>query len=154
MKVKDVMATDFKSLSANDTVDDAATLMASDDVSTVPVVEDGKLTGLLTDRDITSRLVAQQRDAAATPVSAVMSDQLHYCHGDDDIQDIVRKLASLHLVQMPVVDEHKKLLGMVSIRDLSARAGESGSNRGKTDGNDLDEALDETFPASDPVSPP
>ena len=153
MKVKDVMATDFKTLAANDTVDDAATLMSSADASTLPVVENGKLTGLLTDRDITCRLVAQQRDAAATPVSAVMSEQLHYCHGDDDVEGIARKLASLHLLQLPVVDEDKKLLGMVSIRDLSARAGESGSNRGKASDNDLDEALDETFPASDPISP-
>jgi CBS domain-containing protein len=154
MKIKDLMTTDVKTVGASDTVETAVTLMAAETVGALPVMDDGRLAGMLTDRDITSRLVAQQRDATATPVSAVMSDAMHVCYEDDDAGDVSRRMAELHVLRLPVVNRDKQLVGIVSAGDLTTKAGESGSNTVQNDDNQLDEALDETFPASDPISPP
>lgn len=153
MQIKDVMSTGVKTVGANETAGTAAALMAAENIGAVPVVEEDRLVGMLTDRDITTRLVAQQRDASTTPVSAIMSGELRYCYETDEADDVARNMAELHVVRLPVVGEGKKLVGIVTAGDLTTRAGENEANEAENQGNRLDEALDETFPASDPISP-
>ena len=153
MQIKDVMTTGVKTVGANETAADAAAMMAAEDIGAVPVVEDERLIGMLTDRDITVRLVAQQRDATQTPVSALMSGELKYCFEDDDPADVAKNMAEQHVVRLPVVNREKRLVGIVTAGDLSTRADENGANDQSGSENRLDEALDETFPASDPISP-
>lgn len=153
MQIKDVMTSNVRTVSADETVQTAATLMSTENVGSIPVVGDDKLVGMLTDRDITTRLVAQQRDPSKTPVSAVMSEDLRYCFEDDDCREVSRNMAEQRVLRLPVVNRDKKLVGIVSAGDLVTKAGEHEANEVQSESSKLDESLEETFPASDPISP-
>lgn len=153
MQIKDVMTTGVKTVGANETAGAAAALMAAENIGAVPVVEDDKLVGMLTDRDITVRLVAQQRDAEATPVTALMTGELRYCFEDDDAGNVSRNMAELQVLRLPVVNREKHLVGIVTAGDLTTKADENAANKAQKNETRLDEAIEETFPASDPISP-
>lgn len=153
MQIKDVMTSSVKTVGAEETVQTAATLMSAENVGSIPVVENDRLVGMLTDRDITTRVVAQQRDASRTPVSAIMSGELRYCFDDDDCNEVSRNMAQERVLRLPVVNREKQLVGIVSAGDLTTKAGENEANNVQNDSTNLDESLEETFPASDPISP-
>lgn len=153
MQIKDVMTSSVKTVSANETTQTAATLMSTENIGSIPVVENDKLVGILTDRDIVTRLVSQQRDPGTTPVSAVMSGEPKYCFEDDDCGDVARNMAEQRVLRLPVVNREKQLVGLVSAGDLTNKAGHNEANEVQNKDSRLDEALAETFPASDPISP-
>lgn len=153
MKIKDVMTANVKTVGAETAAQTAATVMAAENIGSIPVIENDKLVGMLTDRDITTRLVAQQRDASKTPVSAIMSGDLRYCFDTDDCDEVARNMAQERILRLPVVNSEKQLVGIVSAGDLTIKAGTHAANEFENQENRLDEALDETFPASDPISP-
>lgn len=153
MQVKDVMTSSLKTVSANETAQTAATLMSTENIGSIPVVENDKLVGMLTDRDIVTRLVSQQRDPSTTPVSAIMSGEPKYCFEDDDCGDVSRNMAEQRILRLPVVNHEKQLVGIVSAGDLTTKADQNEANEVENENSNLDEALTETFPASDPISP-
>ena len=120
MKVKDIMTNEPTTVTPNATVREAASLMQREDTGILPVVEGGskKLLGVITDRDIAIRVVAEGRDAS-TPVSEVMSKgRLVTLQPDADVEDAMEKMADEQVRRIPIVDDRSTLLGIVAQADI------------------------------------
>lgn len=120
MKVKDIMTKEPTTVTPNATVREAASLMQREDTGILPVVEGGskKLLGVITDRDIAIRVVAEGRDAS-TPVSEVMSKgRLVTLQPDADVEDAMEKMADEQVRRIPIVDDRSTLLGIVAQADI------------------------------------
>jgi len=119
-KVLDVMTPEVAITRASDTIEAAAQTMAAIDAGVLPVSEDDRLVGMITDRDIAVRCVAGGFDPKSTPVSEVMSDNIKYCFADQDVDHIVGNMAELQIRRLPVLDRSKRLVGIVSLGDIAA----------------------------------
>jgi CBS domain-containing protein len=95
--------------------------MEEENCGSIPIERDDKMVGMLTDRDIAVRVVAQGKDVEETKVSEVMTEGIHYCFEDDDIQDVVQKMVENHNRRIPVINQQKRLVGIVSLRDIARR---------------------------------
>jgi CBS domain-containing protein len=120
--IKEVMTRDVRACEPNATVAEAAKVMAQEDVGPVPIVEDGRLVGIVTDRDIVVRVVAEGRDPNATAVREIASTELVTVSPDDDLDDALNRLAERQVRRLPVV-EGDRLVGIVAQADI-ARLGE------------------------------
>lgn len=118
-KISEVMTRDVEVLQPTDSVHDAAELMRSFNVGVVPVCEDGQVVGVLTDRDVVVRAVALGMDAASTQVVDVMTAHVEVCHDDDDVGSVLERMKMQQLRRFIVVDERERLVGIVSLGDLS-----------------------------------
>lgn len=123
MKVSEVMSGDVVVVQQQDSIRAAAELMRSRDIGSVPVSANDRLVGMVTDRDMVVRALAQGLDAD-TPVSQVMSVGIKYCYDDEELRDVARNMADLRVRRLPVVDRDKKLVGFVSLSNI-ADAGDS-----------------------------
>ena len=122
--VKDVMTQNPTSCDPATTVVDAAKVMASEDVGPVPVVKDGRLVGIVTDRDIVLRVVAEGRDPSSTTVGEIASSDLETVSPDDDLDTALRKMASSKVRRLPVV-EGDQLVGIVAQADVARQGDDS-----------------------------
>jgi len=118
MKVSDIMTRDVRLLSPDQTIREAAKLMAEVDAGALPVGENDRLVGMITDRDIVIRAVAQGK-SADTKVADVMSKEMLYCLDTDAIDDVGRNMAKAQVRRLPVVNKDKRLVGIVSLGDLA-----------------------------------
>ena len=118
MKVSQIMTRDVRLLSPDQTIREAASLMADVDVGSLPVQENDRLVGMITDRDIVIRAVAQGK-SADTKVSEVMSKEMLYCFDTDEIDDVARNMGKAQVRRLPVVNGDKRLVGIVSLGDLA-----------------------------------
>ena len=118
MKVSEIMTRDVRLLSPDQTLREAASLMAEIDSGALPVGENDRLVGMITDRDIVIRAVAQGK-SADTKVSDVMSKEMLYCVDTDDIDDVARNMGKAQVRRLPVVNSDKRLVGIVSLGDLA-----------------------------------
>jgi CBS domain-containing protein len=116
--IKEVMTRDVRACEPNATVADAAKVMAQEDVGPVPIVEDGRLIGIVTDRDIVVRVVAEGRDPNATTVSEIASTELVTVSPDDDLDEALKLLAERQIRRLPVV-EGDRLVGIVAQADIA-----------------------------------
>lgn len=154
MQVKEVMTPVVETVQAGCTVSEAATRMASRDVGALPVLSgDDRLMGMLTDRDIVLRVLVPGHSAADVRVRDAMTRTVRYCFDDEECGHVARSMARLGVLRMPVLDHQRHLVGIVSAGDLQARAGATAANDVDGAGNRVDEAVEETFPASDPITP-
>jgi CBS domain-containing protein len=119
MKVRDVMHSGCTYCGSNDSVMAAAQLMAKEDLGFVPVAENDRLVGMLTDRDIVVRGLAQGHDLTSAKIADVMSDHVYYCYDDQDCEEIAQNMGEMQVRRMPVVDRQKQLIGVVSLADLA-----------------------------------
>lgn len=117
MKVSEVMSGDVYVVQRQDSIRVAAQLMRSKDIGSVPVSADDKLVGMVTDRDIVIRALADGLDPD-TPVSQIMSAGIKYCFDDEDIRDVARNMSELCVRRLPVVDRDKRLVGFVSLSNV------------------------------------
>jgi CBS domain-containing protein len=129
MKVGDCMTRDVRIASPDESLRDAAKAMGELDAGVLPVGENDRLVGMITDRDIAVRGVAQGKGPDAK-VREVMSNEVRYCFDDDDADEVLENLGELQLRRMPVLNRDKRLVGIISIGDLAAseepkRAGEA-----------------------------
>jgi CBS domain-containing protein len=129
MKVSEIMTRDVRLIEPNQTIRDAARLMAELDAGTMPVREGDRLVGMITDRDIAVRAVAEGR-GPDTPVREVMTDEVKYCFEDDDTKDVARNMADIQVRRLPVLTRDKRLVGIISLGDMvlsdeSGKAGEA-----------------------------
>jgi CBS domain-containing protein len=99
----------------------AAQKMKSWDVGSLPVCQNEKLIGLITDRDITVRAVAAGKSPDACPVSDAMSGDLIYCYEDEDVERAVKLMEEKQIRRLPVMDRNDRLVGVVSLGDLATR---------------------------------
>lgn len=118
MKISEVMTRDVRIASPDDTLADAARMMAAIDCGVLPVSNSERLIGMITDRDIAIRGVAEGLGPDAT-VAEVMTDDVKYCFEDDDCDDVARNMGEIQLRRLPVVSRDKRLVGIVSIGDLA-----------------------------------
>ena len=121
MKVQDVMTKDPACVTPSATIREAAQLMQREDVGIVPVVDEQgtkRLVGVVTDRDIAIRIVAEGR-GIDTRVSEIMStDDLATCSADDDIAEVMEAMAGEQVRRVPIVDDRGLLVGIVAQADI------------------------------------
>ncbi|WP_420977202.1 CBS domain-containing protein [Bacillus vallismortis] len=115
--VKNTMTTQVATVSPNQTIQEAAALMNQYNVGAIPVVEQGALKGMLTDRDIALRTTAEGRDGQ-TPVSEVMSTDLISGNPNMSLQDASQLMAQHQIRRLPIVDQNN-LVGIVALGDLA-----------------------------------
>ena len=129
MKVSEVMTRDVRLIEPTQTIRDAAKLMAELDAGIMPVREGDRLVGMITDRDIAIRAVAEGK-GPDTPVREVLTADVKYCYEDDDTDDVARNMADIQVRRLPVLTHDKRLVGIISLADMavtggSGRAGEA-----------------------------
>lgn len=118
MKVREVMTTDVLLVNPNQTIAEAAKMMAESDTGAIPVRENDRLVGVITDRDIAIRAVAQ-RKPPDTSVREAMSKEVLYCYEDEDVEQVAKNMAENQVRRLPVLNREKRLVGIVSLGDLS-----------------------------------
>ena len=121
MKVSQVMTKQPKVISADETVLNAAQQLAQKGIGMLPVSKDDRLVGVLTDRDIVVRVVAESRDPAKTTIGSVISGQPKYCFEDEDTEHVARNMDELLIRRLPVMNRDKRLVGIVSLEDIRPR---------------------------------
>ena len=121
MKIKEVMTEDVALADPQMSIADAARMMERCDAGALPVGEDDRLVGMITDRDIAIRAVAKDL-SPETPVSEVMSKEVLYCFADEDVEHVIENMGEQQVRRLPVLDREKRLVGIVSLGDLVANA--------------------------------
>ena len=119
MRVSDCMTRDVRMASPNETLRDAARLMAELDAGVLPVSDGDRLVGMITDRDIAVRGVALGKGPDAK-VADVMNSEVKYCFDDQEIGEVLRNMGELQLRRMPVLDHDKRLVGIISLGDMAS----------------------------------
>jgi CBS domain-containing protein len=124
--VADVMTRDVRVASPEDTVQEAATLMGRADTGVLPVGEDDRIVGMLTDRDIAVRIVGAAKDPTKTKVREAMTPGVEYCFEDEEIDAVVDRMAEQRLRRLPVLSREKRLVGIVSLGDIATEQPDPG----------------------------
>ena len=119
MQAKEVMTGNVKMIPSNTTLQAAADLMRKMDIGILPIAEDGKLVGTLTDRDIAVRAVATGADPKATPASECMSREVISCYEDQDAREVARVMSDNKVRRVVVVNRLNEAVGLVSVDDLA-----------------------------------
>ena len=117
-KISEVMSSDVQTISPDATIEEAAQEMRDGDFGLVPVAEDEELLGVITDRDIAIRAVAEGRDPS-TPVREIMSEEVVWASEDDSVEDAARIMSDHQIRRLPVVDAEQHLVGIVSLGDFA-----------------------------------
>jgi CBS domain-containing protein len=128
MHVSQAMSPDVRIASPNQSIRDAARLMAHIDAGALPVGENDQLVGMITDRDIAVRAVGAGK-GPDTPIREIMSKEVKYCFEDDDLDEVAQNMADIKVRRLPVLDRNKRLVGILSLGDiaLAEGAGSAGS---------------------------
>jgi CBS domain-containing protein len=105
--------------SADTPVSEVAKMMQKDDVGAIPVGKDDKLIGMVTDRDIALRVVAAGRDPAKTTAEEIMTKGIVYCRTTETVEDAIHLMDQRKIRRLPVIDDNKRLVGMLSLGDIS-----------------------------------
>lgn len=119
MLLRDVMTRDVEIVRPDAPLRDAARLRREIDVGPIPVCDGERLIGMLTDRDITIRAVAEGRDPNTTCVRDVMTPDVACCFEDQDVEQAAALMEERQIRRLPVLDERKRLVGIVSLGDLA-----------------------------------
>lgn len=119
MKIADAMHRKADWASADTPVSEIAKMMAKDDVGAIPVGKDDKLVGMITDRDISLRVVAEGRDPAKTQAQEIMTKGIVYCRTTESVEDAIHLMDQKKIRRLPVIDDNKRLVGMLSLGDVS-----------------------------------
>ena len=118
MKIRDVMTRDVQTVGPDQTAQEAAQFMLREDAGSMPVSDNGKLIGMITDRDIAIRGVARGY-GPKTQVRELMTDDVVCARIDDDIEEIAMRMSEAQVRRLPVLDENDQHCGIVSLGDLS-----------------------------------
>ena len=122
MRVSEAMTRDVRLATPGQSIRDAAKMMSEIDAGILPVGENDRLIGMITDRDIAVRAVAIGK-GPETPVRDVMSAEVKYCFEDDDIDNVCKNMANIQVRRLPVISRDKRLVGILSLGDLAKKAG-------------------------------
>ena len=119
MQVREAMTRDVRIANPDQTIHDAARIMAECDVGALPVGEQDRLVGMITDRDIAIRAVAQGKSPDSTTVREVMSPEVKYCFEDEEISEVAQNMGIIQVHRLPVVNHEKRLVGIVALADIA-----------------------------------
>jgi CBS domain-containing protein len=127
MKCSEVMTKDPVCCLPSDTVVRAAQLMKTENVGAIPVVanqQSKRLIGIVTDRDLALKVVAEARDAKSTPVEGVMTAGVIACRANDDLQKALNAMEEYQVRRIPVVDDNAQIIGIIAQADVATRINE------------------------------
>ena len=119
MQIADAMTKGVRVARPDAPVLELATRMRDEDIGSIPVAENDKLLGMVTDRDIVTRCVAETPDVSQIRARDVMSPKVLYCFENDSVVDVLANMREQQVRRLPVVNRDKRLVGVVSIGDLS-----------------------------------
>jgi CBS domain-containing protein len=122
-QIRDVMTRDVMLADPGMKLNEAAVLMRDGDFGLLPVGENDRLVGTITDRDITIRAVAEGRDPNATTVRDVMSEGIYYCFDDQGVEEAAELMSEAQIRRLPIVNRDKRLVGIVALADLATEPG-------------------------------
>lgn len=122
MKVSQVMHKGVEWVQPDTPLGEAARIMREADVGAIPIGEDDRLIGMVTDRDLAVRGLANGRDPSRLTVRDVMSEGIVYCRTDDAVEDAIRIMEQRKIRRLPVIDENKRMVGMLALGDISHAA--------------------------------
>jgi CBS domain-containing protein len=125
MQVQEVMTPHARVIDPNTNIGEAARKMREGNIGALPVGENDRLIGMVTDRDIAMRAVAEDRPAGNTAVRQVMSERIYYCFEDDDINDAAKIMAEHQVHRLPVLNRDKRLVGMLALADIARSDGDA-----------------------------
>src|SRR5512146_2141387 len=117
------MSTEVATASPDSTLHELASMMRDEDVGSIPIVEDGELTGIITDRDIVVRCIAEGKDPAEVTAEEVISENLETVEPNDDVREASRIMGEQQIRRLPVV-ENGRLVGMLAIGDIAVKQGD------------------------------
>jgi CBS domain-containing protein len=120
MEISKIMHRDVKIISPDETLRDAAAAMRKLDVGVLPVGEHDRLVGMITDRDIAIRGIAEGK-GPDTKARDVMSQEVKYCFEDEAVEHVAENMAELQVRRLPVLNRDKRLVGIVSLGDLATQ---------------------------------
>lgn len=123
MKVKDAMHGPAEWVDEETPVSDIAERMAMDDIGAVPIGKDDRLVGMITDRDLAVRVVAKGLNARQTRARDVMTKNVIYCRTEETVEDAVHLMDQKKVRRLPVLDDKKRLVGMLSMGDVAHSGG-------------------------------
>ena len=124
MKVKEVMHRGVTWVDPNTSIRHIAQMMRDGDIGSVPVGENDRLVGIVTDRDIICRGIADGTVCSALTARDVMSKPIIYCRADDELEYALRIMEKNKIRRLPVIDENKRLAGMLALGDISEIGGQ------------------------------
>lgn len=119
MLVREIMSHKLEAIPPSATLREAAQKMRDDKVGSLPVAENNMLVGMITDRDICCRGVADGFDPARTEVREIMSRDVAFCFGDDAVTEAVRQMEERHIRRLAVLNHDKSIAGLLSVDDLA-----------------------------------
>jgi len=120
-RIREIMTSNPSTIEPDKPVAEAARIMKQEDAGVVPVTENGRLTGMVTDRDIAVRVVAEGKDPQATPVREVASKDLVTIDPQQDLDEALRLMAQHQIRRLPVVEEDGRLVGVVAQADVARK---------------------------------
>jgi CBS domain-containing protein len=124
MNISEIMTSDFEMIDSTSSLREAARKMKSLNVGFLPVQEGTMLIGLITDRDIVIRGLAEGQDVESTQVKDIISSEVVYCFEDDSIEDAVRLMEENKVRRLIVVDHDRVPVGIVSLGDIAVKTGQ------------------------------
>ena len=119
MNIQDVMTPDVSYVRPDTPILEIARKMRDADIGSMPVVDDDRLIGMVTDRDIVIRIVAEGAELATATARAAMSPGVLYCYDDDSVEQVLDSMGDRQIRRLPVLNRDKRLVGFVSLGDLS-----------------------------------
>jgi len=123
MKVSEVMTRGVECVKPEASLEEAAAKMKSLDVGALPICDNDRLAGMITDRDITVRATAEGESPKVIHVRDIMTPGIVWCFEDEDVQEASRKMKEHQVRRLPVLNRDKRLVGMVSLGDLAVETG-------------------------------
>ncbi|MGQ9369206.1 CBS domain-containing protein [Azospirillum sp. ST 5-10] len=131
MRVNEAMTRDVRIASPDQSIREAASLMAEIDAGALPVGDGDRLVGMITDRDIAIRAVAQGKGPDAK-VRDVMTQDVKYCYEDEDVDHVARNMGDIQVKRLPVVNRDKRLVGIVALGDVAISQGAGTAGKAET----------------------
>jgi len=119
MQIRDVMTADVSFVGPDTPILEIARKMRDGDIGSTPVIENDRLAGIVTDRDIVVRVIAEGGDVRTKTARDAMSPGILYCYADDSVEAVLENMGGRQIRRLPVVDRDKRLVGVVSLGDLA-----------------------------------
>lgn len=119
MRVSELMSNHVEAIAPDKNIRQASRKMSELNIGSLPVINNGELVGIVTDRDIACFAVAMGRDPSSTPIEKVMTTEVATCHDDDDITEAAQLMEQMHIRRLAVLDHDDRLAGLFSVDDLA-----------------------------------
>lgn len=121
MKINEIMTAEVEVIRPDRSVREAAQLLRDLEVGSVPVCDGERLVGMITDRDIAIRIVAEGLDPEKTEVAQGMTPQVHWCYEDQSLEEAEEMMKSKQIRRLPVISREKRLVGILTLGDLAIK---------------------------------